>query len=549
MEKEIPQPLWQTVPNLEKNFGLLEIKVTNFLFDFDKKKKFAYYIISCRYTRHIKWEVKRRFKQFERLAEDLKRSFISIPALPGKTFFTITKDAKLEKRREALDSFVQDVVRREEMFSHPHFYNFFMVAQNVPFLCTNFPVPIGKIGNNAGMGYRDAWCSLEDELAVVASHSIFVANRFESYFSNLFSKKKIVQPKVVVSKASEKSVGMVEVLRRGGLKTVQSLLQQSRKRENEEVMELRGDEEDDIEGTLQEENNAEKEALAYFTYYKAFDKAFTSQVIALEWSRELQKVAVGLDSGDVFVYGLEKESPEAFTTELNFLRAHQKRVMRFAFDDKKHLLYSVGEDRRLLTYDLYEGKILDRMQLPAAKPTHFLYHKKSSVGLVADKDGSVHVVNLAKPHPEMQQKIDTKMKGPIRGLFEVFGKGVFIAVSHSDGMIKAFKNQNMADPNNRFACVLHLQGPPGARCAYYWEARRELWVGYAKGIVSVFANVSFEPKDLAEDPPVRSDPACRPSLTSLRAAAPRRPHRNKSLPRARGPADGQQRHDHPGSPA
>ncbi len=549
MEKEIKQPLWQTVPNLEKNFELLEIKATNFLFDFDKKKKFAYFIISCRYTRHIKWEVKRRFKQFERLAEDLKRSFINIPPLPGKTFFTITKDAKLEKRREALDAFVQELVKREEMFSHPHFYNFFMVAQNTPFLCTNFPVPIGKIGNQAGMGYRDCWCSLEDEMAVVASHSIFVANRFESYFSNLFSKKKIVQPRVVISKVSEKSVGLVEVLKRGGLKTVQSLLQLSRKRENEEMLELRGDEEDNIEGVMQEDNNIEKEALAYFTYYKAFDKAFTSQVIALEWNREIGRVAVGLDSGDVFVYGLDKENPQSFTSELNFLKAHQKRVMRFAFDEKKRLLYSVGEDKRLLTYNLEEGKIIDRMQLPAAKPTNFLYNKKKSVGLVADKDSSVHVVNLAKPHPEMQQKIDTKMKGPIRGLFEVFGKDVFIAASNSDGMVKAFRNQNMADPNNRFGCVLHLQGPPGARCVYYWEARKELWVGYAKGIVSVYNNVSFEEKDLLEDPPVRCDPICKLSLTSLCAAAPGRPDRNQRLPRTRSSPDHQQRHDHSSSPA
>lgn len=507
MEIDKPKSKEPQLQNLEKNLSHLEISVSSFIFDFEKKKKFTYFILKCKYTKNIKWEVKRRYKQFERLVADLKRSFINIPSLPGKSLFTITKEAKLEKRREGLDEFVQSILPREEMFCHPHFYNFFMIAQHVPFLCSNFPIPIGKIFNTESMGYRDAHISKEGELAILASHPIFVTDRFDSYFSNFFSRSKAKTPAIKTTNSVEKSVGVVEIRRRVGLSEVEKMLKSRKGNNQHELIELEM-EEDDLQIDSSKKMEEDADGLSYFNYVRVEEKGFKSQVIALTWSREMKKIMVGLDSGDVFVYKYDTQESIDFGSEVSFPKAHSKRVMRFVLDEKRNFMYSVGEDKKLVTYDLSEGKIIDRMTLPAVKPTNLIYHKKNQVGVISDKDGSLYVVNLSKNHPQLLQKIDGKVKGPIKGMCEVFSKNVFIIASNSDGIIKAFHNKNISDPNCVFSCVLRIQGPPGPRCLFYWEKRKELWVGYSKGVVSVFSNISFEGNEMIEDPHVIESPVC-----------------------------------------
>ena len=50
------------IEGLNKDYKLMEAEISTFMFDFDKKKKFVYYIVKCRYTKSIKWEVKRRYQ-------------------------------------------------------------------------------------------------------------------------------------------------------------------------------------------------------------------------------------------------------------------------------------------------------------------------------------------------------------------------------------------------------------------------------------------------------------------------------------------------------
>ena len=84
----------------------------------------------------------------------------------------------------------------------------------MPFLVINHPIPISKISNGASMSYRDAFISVEDDWAFTASHSVFVANRVDSYFSNFFSKKKNLAKMAQVTSVNEKAVGLVEFLKR-----------------------------------------------------------------------------------------------------------------------------------------------------------------------------------------------------------------------------------------------------------------------------------------------------------------------------------------------
>lgn len=500
-------------PGLVKDYTLLEIEVSSFMFDFEKGKKFAYYILTGKYTRHIKWELKRRYRQFASLADSLKKSFTNIPPLPGKTLFTLKEETALEKRRLGLNSFLQTLLSRQEMFSNPDFWTFLGLAKHVPFLISNMPIPLGLIQNHNSMGYRDAHISLEQDFGVIASHSIFVANRVDSYFSNLFTKKTQGKQKVLVTKASEKSVGLIEFVRRvdkGAEIPVLAVSDgQPGSLENAKPMELKPINPKLME-TKPSESPSEEDPLKYFNFQKMFDKAFKFQVISLGWCPDLLTFAVGLDSGDVFLLSYDPRSTEGFVKETSLLKVHAKRVMRFAFDAKRAWVFSIGEDKKLCTISIEEEQTVSRMILPGAALTHMLYHQTKGVLLISEKGPNVYVVHATKKFPELAQKINTHTKGPIRSMQEVFSKNMFLVCSNGDGLIKGFYNEKMEDPNSQYLCTLQIQTSVSPRCLFYWPERKEIWIGHAKGNVSVFKDLSFEGSPSASTETL-TKPCCRRS--------------------------------------
>ncbi len=534
----------EVLKKLEKDYNLIEATLTTFMFDFEKKRKFAFYVIECRYTRHIKWEIKRRYKQFEKLINALKLSFTGIPTLPPKTFFTLTKDSSLEKRKEALNQVVQNLIHREELYSHPHFCIFFGIGKYVPFLVINHPVPLGDISNAAGMSYRDAFISLDEEWAFTGSHNVFVANRVDSYFSNFFSRKKTdVREKSQVTKATDKAVGLVEFLKRVDKNIELPKFENSSNSDTVGAKALRNldDSEEEVPAQEVETQNkksktddiihAEQSAIGYFNYEKIFDMGFKFQVISLAWSKEFQQFAVGLDSGDIFVLNYDPTNLKGFSKQMTFLGAHAKRVMRLVFDEKKFVLYSIGEDKKFVTIDLALEAITNKLTLPGGKLTDMIYNKGKNQCYVSDNVNSIYIINLEKKYPELFQKVNAQMKGPIRGLFGFFEHNVFIASSHGDGVIKAFKNPNITDLNSQFNCVLYIQGPMNPRCLYYWAERKELWVGCSKGVVSCYANIDLATAQQIKDgeKPIET-PICKRILNFSQCRfAPKRYYTDQSL--------------------
>ena len=141
----------------------------------------------------------------------------------------------MEKRMEGLNVFIRGVSTREEVYCNLYFLDFFEIRKMVPLLGLNQLVCIGKIANGK-LGYREAFFSIEENIAITASHDIYVASRFDSYFTNFFSSKKKEEKEV--NSAKEKAVGKVEFLRRHDVKDVIEQLEDkknSRRREREMV--------------------------------------------------------------------------------------------------------------------------------------------------------------------------------------------------------------------------------------------------------------------------------------------------------------------------
>lgn len=75
-----------------------------------------------------KWVLRKRYSDFETLQKTLRVTFPNLPALPGKSLFTLKKDQDIEKRRIGLDVYIKDLVKRGDIYSDMTFSKFLEVS-------------------------------------------------------------------------------------------------------------------------------------------------------------------------------------------------------------------------------------------------------------------------------------------------------------------------------------------------------------------------------------------------------------------------------------
>lgn len=71
-----------------------------------------------------KWDLWKRYSQFETLDTDLRTKHPQLPKLPGKTFFRLQAKQDIAKRREELHGYLQDIVNREDLRTNTFFREF-----------------------------------------------------------------------------------------------------------------------------------------------------------------------------------------------------------------------------------------------------------------------------------------------------------------------------------------------------------------------------------------------------------------------------------------
>ena len=74
----------------------------------DEKENLVYYLIKvCVFG--LKWELKKRYREFRALYDFLLQNHLSLPHFPPKTVIPMTNDQDLGLRKSELDSFMKVV--------------------------------------------------------------------------------------------------------------------------------------------------------------------------------------------------------------------------------------------------------------------------------------------------------------------------------------------------------------------------------------------------------------------------------------------------------
>ena len=77
----------------------------------------------------VKWEVKRRYKEFDELYTSLQEAHLSLPKMPAKTIGYLVQDSDILLRQEGLDLFLKECLESFDLINDEVFLKFIEVCE------------------------------------------------------------------------------------------------------------------------------------------------------------------------------------------------------------------------------------------------------------------------------------------------------------------------------------------------------------------------------------------------------------------------------------
>lgn len=382
------------------------------------------------------WILKKRFNEFYELNEKLKLSHASLPALPEKSFFTLSKPEDLDKRREGLQQYMKSLADRTGLYADKSFLSFVELEEHKPESALNRLEPAWQ-ATHVLMGFRDVLfdAGLRGYFAACADHS--AVSRIDSYFANFSFPWDKPKDQEKVSLA----VGSIEYWAK----------------------------------PADEEN---------YAYEKVWLKHLKSQAICLAFSSQLKLLAVGCDDGTLVILKLSDENPSKYS-EMFCKDIHQSRIMRLIFDEKHEVLYSLSEDKNIFILNLKTKEKTFELAVSVQKPTTMEVDLRYRVAYVADRAGNIGVVTLATNPPTFKQCVKVFPGSSIRALFTDFTTGCLIAADFEHGTISEYRILDPSDPETKIELVRSLPGHPGPRVIRKCMKTGDIFIGHSEGVISV----------------------------------------------------------------
>lgn len=414
------------------------VRIPEYTSDWVNGKEVTFYSIDvC--IEDTAWQVRRRYNEFEKLHEELKKNHALSAALPAKSFFALKKPEEINKRRLELESYLQAVFTRTDVFSDPAFDAFIELQQHRPSSAIRNIAMHGKI-SHLMLGYRDVLFGEDRKFYFAVTADPNGLSRFDAFFSNV----SMPWEKATLSnQAASMPVGSLEFWFK------------------------------------------ETKSLEDYVYEKVWIQVFKSQMFCLDFCEELRMVVTGSDEGELFVTQLAEEDPRKYSEYFSG-KIHDGRVMRTIIDFERRRVYSVAKDKHLKIFDLKTKEVTHFLSLYSKKLTEMVVDFKRGLGFISDEGGSVAIVNLLSNPPQLSHWLKTGSPSPIRGLALDLEDMHLFCASHDDHTIYAFDISEAVLKDKKPDPKYSVKTASNPRCLVWWQKRKELVIGHKGGILSVF---------------------------------------------------------------
>ena len=311
------------------------------------------------------WMLSKRYNEFKALHSSLSKIYINLPSIPGTTLFKMTSTEQLNKRKLALEKFLQACVQRKDIFLNQEFRNFLELEENAPEVIAN-DVKIKYEYKNLHLGVRDFIIVPKKEIMCVCCSDMNIISRADRMMTNFSLKKKKSPEKVIPLGAA--------------------FIYQCKPDETE-----------------------------IYKIHKIWVKTFPIQTGVIYWEDENEIYCVGNDDGKIHIF---KAVPNTHylkmdtIVELNF---HTNRVMGLALDPKRMILYSCSTDKAFYVTNLKSNDFTHMLIYTGNTGfTNLIYDKENNRIFMTNESGEVFVYSAVTFPPNILKLIKIKDSSCIR---------------------------------------------------------------------------------------------------------------------------------------
>ena len=283
--------------------AIIGITIKSFSEKYIDKKTVTFYEVEI--TSHINqktWTLEKRYNEFKVLHNSLSKIYVNLPPIPGTSFFKITSQEQLNKRKVELEKFLRECVQRKDIFLNVEFRQFLELEKNAPEVIAN-DVTNKYDYKKLPLGVRSFIVVPNREIMLVCCSDMNIISRADSYLTNFtFPWEKRTAQQVPMGAAF--------------------------------IYQCKPDPKE------------------IYTIHKIWAKSFTIQTGVIYWEDKNEIYCVGNDDGKIHIFKAVPRTHYLKMDTMGELSFHTDRVMGLALDPETMNLYSCSTDKTFYVTDL-----------------------------------------------------------------------------------------------------------------------------------------------------------------------------------------------------
>lgn len=349
-------------------------------------KKVTFYTISI--TSPIRnWKVKHRYSDFYTLHESLMKCYTKLPKVPGKTFFAVTSESKIEKRQQELERYLNELVDLDLLMSNVYSCQFFQIEDHFPEYFCRPPEILVEYETLRNLTFTDV---------------NYDQGRIVNY---LLCSKGIDRPANSVKSKGDPNLAA------GGEGSSKSLLNGFKFNEFE---------------------------TSKLFHDKKVVKSFDMKAHCLQYFAEASILVAGFSQGIISVYKEEKKNKlddEYQLSGVTKLKVSSDRVTKILVNTNKGEMFIFGRKNTVKIVDMAQWEVKDTFKIGNTQIYSPVIDEDHEMGLSTTDEGELLVWNITPAHPVVAQKIQIAAGARIRLMDCDLDAGKIICVADSTGDI------------------------------------------------------------------------------------------------------------------
>ena len=366
--------------------AILGISVLSYLEKYVDGKTATFYIIEIKsHITQTTWQIEKRYSEFYSIHEKLNKLFPRLPSIPGKTFSRLTSESGLNKRKELLQAFLRECVKRRDILQNTDFQKFLDLEKNAPEVVGNTVTQIYDY-KKCPFGVRSFIVVPHREIMLVCCSDMNIISRTNISLTNFAFGK---------TKGDDVQIPM------GAAFIYQC------KPDPKEIYKI----------------------------HKIWAKPFKVQTSAIHWEDKNEMYSIGLDDGRVLSFKGVPNTHYLQMTKICELCFHTDRVMGLALDPETLKIYTCSTDKTFYVTDLTKTQVENVLiSTSIAGYTNMEMDVKNRRIFLTNESGELNVFSLKTNPPTVVRSLQTSSLSSIRA-FHVDYKNNYIFTGNVGGKI------------------------------------------------------------------------------------------------------------------